>query len=191
MGKILIISSLLAFMLTQCKNSHASSFVFCMQMWFQCSCFSALSYTAAITVILLPFITIQSMMAISSLDEQYSYSSSCTLAVVNGQPYSTSSDSMPKCLLSSVAFLISSALMQSGMSMHDSIALVVMHMPGISSSLFVSWCVWISNLQWITVVQVCIVFLCCTDGSAIVYFGVCVLGLQHLSWWLAPTSCGL
>ena len=43
---------------------------------------------------------------------------------------------MPLCTSTSVANLISSAVMQSGMNMHDSIALMVMHMPGISSSMF-------------------------------------------------------
>ena len=35
--------------------------------------------------------------------------------------------------------LISSILMKSGMSVHDSIRLMVMHMPGISSPIFVLW----------------------------------------------------
>ena len=38
-----------------------------------------------------------------------------------------------------VAILISSAVMQSGMSLHESIALMVMHMPGICCVLFDSW----------------------------------------------------
>ena len=42
-----------------------------------------------------------------------------------------------RCSSSKVAYLISFAVMQSGMSMHDSLTLIVMCMPGISSSLFV------------------------------------------------------
>ena len=45
---------------------------------------------------------------------------------------------MPTCSSSIVVALISSSIMQYGMSVHDSTALIVMHMPIISSSLFVS-----------------------------------------------------
>ena len=63
-----------------------------------------------------------------------------------------------------------------GMFIHDPIAFMVIHMPDISSSLFVSW--------------VCLVFLCCTDGFTIVFFGTCVIGLQHISWRLPLLACG-
>ena len=49
-----------------------------------------------------------------------------------------SSDSIAMCLSSSIAILHSSAVMHSGMCVHEPIALMVMHMPGISSSP-VSW----------------------------------------------------
>ena len=42
-------------------------------------------------------------------------------------------------------------------------------------------CVWIANLQWIVVVQSYIVFLCCIDGFAIIFFAAYVIGLQHIS----------
>ena len=45
---------------------------------------------------------------------------------------------MPKCLQSSIAILMSSAVMQSGKSLHDSMFMVI-HMLCISLSLFLSW----------------------------------------------------
>ena len=48
-----------------------------------------------------------------------------------------SSDSKPKYSLSSIAILISSAVRYSGISVHDSVAFMVLHIPIIS--LFVSW----------------------------------------------------
>ena len=47
-------------------------------------------------------------------------------------------ESMPMCSSFNIAILISSADMYSGMSMHDSIVLMMVHMPCISSSLFFS-----------------------------------------------------
>ena len=44
-----------------------------------------------------------------------------------------------RCSSSSLSFLIASAVMQSCMSMHASILLMVMCMPGISSFPFVLW----------------------------------------------------
>ena len=49
------------------------------------------------------------------------------------------SDSMHMCSLSSIVILIFSAVIQSGMSMQKPIVLIVMHIPGISSCLFVEW----------------------------------------------------
>ena len=74
---------------------------------------------------------------ISTLYNQYGCSSFSPLAFVNGQPWSTRSDRMLRCLLSIIAVLISSALMQYGMFMYASIVSMVMHMVGISLSLFV------------------------------------------------------
>ena len=48
------------------------------------------------------------------------------------------------CAHYSVFLFISSAIIQSGMSVHDTTALLVMHMPGMSSS---HGCVWIASLQ--------------------------------------------
>ena len=86
------------------------------------------------------------MIAISSLTIQYGCSSFCTSASVDDQSWSTCSDRMPRCSSSSVAIHISSAVKQSGISVHDSIALIIKHIPGISS-LFISHCFWIANLQ--------------------------------------------
>ena len=102
-------------------------------------------------------------------------SSFCTSAFVGGQPWSTSYARMPRYSSASVATLISSAFKQSGMSLHDCNALMVMHMSGISSSPFHSD-VWIANLWWIVVAQACTGFLCFTDGFVVVFFGVCVTG---------------
>ena len=44
-----------------------------------------------------------------------------------------------RCSSYTVIYLISYALMQSGISVHNSIMLMVMHMPGISISPFVYW----------------------------------------------------
>ena len=144
MGQIFIVSSLSAFMLIQYIVSCASSCVFSIPMWFRCSCFSVLPCSTMGIFIQLPFITVTSMIAISSLNDQYACRSFCISALVDGQPQSSSSDSMPMCSSSSITILISSALMQSSMSMHDSVEVMVIHMPGISSSLF--GCVWIASL---------------------------------------------
>ena len=62
-----------------------------------------------------------------------------TSAFVDDQPWSTSSINALRYSFSRVTTLISSAIMQPGISMHDSIALIVMCMSGISSYLFVLW----------------------------------------------------
>ena len=87
--------------------------------------------------ILLPFLAMLSMTVISSLNDQYGCRSFCTSTLVAGQSRIMSSDSMPMYCSSGVAILISSVVMQSDMSVHDSIVLMVMHMPQISLSLFV------------------------------------------------------
>ena len=46
---------------------------------------------------------------------------------------------MPRYLSSRAAIFISSAVIQSGISVYESIALMVMHIPDISLSQFVSW----------------------------------------------------
>ena len=105
----------------------------------------SLSSSDAGTIILLPFMAVPSMVAISCLNDQYGRSYFCTSAFVNSHPWSTSSVRMLQCLSSRVAVLIYSDVMQSVLSMHDYNALMIMHMPGISPSLFHS-CVWIANL---------------------------------------------
>ena len=85
------------------------------------------------------------MIAISSLNDQYVYRSFCTSGLVDGQTQNMKSDGMSMCSSSSAAIFISSAVMQSGFSVHDCIALMVMNIPGISSSLS-HGCVWIASL---------------------------------------------
>ena len=67
------------------------------------------------------------------------------------------------CSSSVVARLVSIAIMQPGMLVHNSMAFTVMLIPSISSSLCHS-CVWTANPLWIAVVWVCIVISCCTNG---------------------------
>ena len=81
------------------------------------------------------------MIVISSLNDQYGHQSFYTSASVNGQPQGMSSDTMPKLLSSNVAILISSDIMQSGMSMHDLYY-------GDAHGFYFFWfhgCVWIVN----------------------------------------------
>ena len=115
----LFVSSMLAFIMTQYAKSHASSLVFSILL--RCSRSSALSCSVAGNIILLPFIVISAMIAILSQNDHYDCSCFCTSAFVNGQSWSTSSNSMPTCSSSSIAILISSPIMHSGMSLHDSI----------------------------------------------------------------------
>ena len=147
-----------------------------------------MSYSTVGIIILLTLIAVLSMTAIWSLNDQHGCRSFCIPALDDSLSLSMSSDSMPMCSSSSIAILISSAIMQSGMSMHDSIALIVMHMPRISSSLFCG-CVWIANLQWIPVAQACIVFLHCIAVFLVVYFKVSdrlaksVLNIAAIDLW--------
>ena len=66
--------------------------------------------------------------------------------------------------------------------------LIIMHMLGISSFLLVSWsCLDSQSI----LVQVGIVYLCCTDGFMVVLFEAYMIGLQHPYWRLPPVACGL
>ena len=110
---------------------------------------------------------------------------------LDGQPESTSSTKVLRWSSSRVAYIISPAVMQSSMSVHDSIRLMVMWMPYISLFLFVSWFAWIANLQWIVLTLICVVFLHCTGVSVVLFFETYLIDLQHLSWILQPVVCGL
>ena len=91
------------------------------------------------------------------------------------------SSSMPMYSVSSIAILISSAVMQSGMSLHHFIALVVVYMPGFSSSLFVStFC--LDNQSVMNNYDLALYCTSCFIGLfLIISFKACVKGLQHLS----------
>ena len=78
------------------------------------------------------------MTAILSLDDN-KIAVLLNLSFVDGRLWSMSSANALGCSSSKVTSLICSAFMQSGMSVHDSIVLMVMCMPAISSSLFVFW----------------------------------------------------
>ena len=112
------------------------------------------------------------MIALWFLNDQYGCSSSCTLAIIDGQPQSTYFYSRPKSLSSRVAILISLAVMHSSTSLHDSITFMVMCIPGISSSLS-DGCLWITRLLWRVVAQLCLVF----------YYSLSAL-IRLLSWML-------
>ena len=126
-----------AFMLNQYIDLCASSLVFSIPLWIRGSCFSVLSYSIAGIIIILLFTAIPSMVAVSSVNDQYGCRYFCTSALVDGRPCSVSSTSMSMCSSSIIAILTSSAVRKSSMSMHDTVVLMAMHMPGISSSLFV------------------------------------------------------
>ena len=78
-----------------------------------------------------------SMIALSSLYDKSGCSFFCWSVFHDGQPQSNTCERIPKYSSSGVTNIISSAVMKSGMSMHYCTALMVMHMPGISSSLTV------------------------------------------------------
>ena len=117
----------------------ASILIISMPICFRCIYFSVLSCSAAGIIILLPFSAMSAMIVISCLKYQHGYRYVCTSGLVSGNPWSMSSEGMPMCSLSVLAVLISSAVMQPSRSMYDTTALMVMHMPRISSSLFGLW----------------------------------------------------
>ena len=65
-------------------------------------------------IVLPPLMTITSIIAISSLNDQQSYNYLCNSVFVDGQIWSMSSAKALWCLSSRVASLISSAVMQCG-----------------------------------------------------------------------------
>ena len=110
-------------------DSCASSPVISMPMWFRCSC--SVLYLVVMQVLFLFFHGDSIYDCNPSLNDQYGCSSFCTSSFVDDQPWSTCSDWILKCLSSRFAIIISSVVMQSGMSKHDSTALMIMHIPGI------------------------------------------------------------
>ena len=132
--QFLTMCSMPVFMLIQKMDLYTHSLIFSMPIWFMCSWFSTFPWNAAGIIILLFFMAILSIIAIWSLNYQYDCSSFCTSALVDGQPYNTYSDHMLQCSSSIVIDIISSAVMQSGMSIHDPMAFMVMFIPSISSS---------------------------------------------------------
>ena len=114
MEQFFTVSSMSVFMLTQYIDSHASNHFFSMPMWFRYSFFNVLSYSDVGTIILLLFMAILLLTAISQLNNQYGCSSFPIF--VDGKPQITYSDRILKHSSSSVANLISSTVMQFGMS---------------------------------------------------------------------------
>ena len=68
---IFMISHISACMLTMYMDSHPSSLVFSISIWFRCSCFSAISCSASDIIVLLLFIAMLSMISPSILSDQY------------------------------------------------------------------------------------------------------------------------
>ena len=178
-------------MLIHYIDLNAGTLVSSMLIWLIYTSFSVLTCSDVGMILLLPSMPIPSMTAISSLNDQKSCSSFCTSGFVDSQLHSTCSANALWCSFSRVHSLISSAIMQSGMSVINSIALMVMCMPCISSPLFILFLCLHTNLQWAVVVLVYICFWYCIDVSTVVFFEVCLIDLQHLSWILLPAVCGL
>ena len=88
-------------------------------------------------IMLLPFMAIPSNITISSLNDHYVCRSFCTLALVGGQSCNTYSDSMLRFSSSVVTDLISSVVIQSGISMDDCRTFMDMFFPSISLSVLV------------------------------------------------------
>ena len=116
-------------------DSLASRCAFPMPIWLRYSWFSALFCCDAGTIILLPVMVIPSMITNYSLNEHYGCMFPPHLDFVGGQQCNTYSDRMPKCSSSRFASL-PSTVMHSGISVHDSTAFMVIHIPGISLSMF-------------------------------------------------------
>ena len=99
---------------------------------------------------------------------------------VDGQPWSTCSDRLPRCSLSRVVtyfFCCHSVWHVDALLLHWWVYmyLVFLH-------LWLSYCcVWIGSLQSVVLILACVVFLCCTDEFIIVFFAAFVIGMQHLS----------
>ena len=135
-------------------------------------------------IIHVPFIALPSMSAISSLSEQNSCRCFYNSAYIDGQPQGMSCNSMSMYSLSSIANYILSALMQSGMSVHDLNTLLIMYMPGISLSLSVSWLCMESQSTMNS----------CGPGlHNLLILYLCILNIIHWKhvWWVYSTFLGI
>ena len=112
---------------------------------------------------------ILSITTISSMNDQYGYRSLCTSPLIHCQSHNTYSDGTLKCSSFIVADLVSSVVLQSCMSVHDCMVLMVRFIPGISSSLLSQGCVWTANSLGTAVVSVCMVLLFCTSGCIVIF----------------------
>ena len=116
---------------------------------------------------------ISSIVSISSLNGQYNCRSFCTSALIDDQPHKTYSDNMLRCSLSIVPDVISSTVMQSCMSMHDSMVFMVTFIPSIFSPVFVSW-------------------LCLDSQSTMNSCGLGLYSNLMLYWWMYSNNlCSL
>ena len=190
MGKFLIASSMLVFMLNQYTDSLASSHVFSMPILYT---FSFLVLYLAVTQVLLFFclswqfhlwsefhLWMTSMAEVPSIPQLLSVAS-CGVQVLRGCV----------CLSPNVANLV--ILLSCSLVCP---CITLLHLWWCTCLVFLHLCVfhghvWIANIWWIVIALVCTVFLCCTDEFVIVFFEAFVIGLQHISWRLPPVAFGL
>ena len=105
---------------------------------FMCSC-SSTHLCRDAGVILLPFIVILSMTAMLSLNGQYGCNSSLSSVLLDGHACIIQGVKSFRLLLSCITCLVSSAIIQSGMSVHISMAMMFKSISRISSSLPSLW----------------------------------------------------
>ena len=154
-----------------------------MSMWLICSWFFALTCSDT-GMVILPCFDVYPMYDCYLIPEWPIGLQFCLYLSFYGQP-------TEECSSFRVISITFSVVMQSGMSAHDSVAVMVKHMPGISLFLFFHGCVFIANLLWI-VCGPClysIMMLSWWIHSSILWNYL--IGLQHLSWILQPVAFGL
>ena len=143
-------------MLGQYTHSWASSFVFSMPMWFVCNWLSICSFKLLGIMIHLPLSIMPSFTASSSLYDQYSCKSACSLSLLSGQPEITIPFNCCRWLSSDDACCIS------GIDTHSVyLSWFVLHPPAFPCPLLVypsllCGYVSIASLQWKSQGQVCI-----------------------------------
>ena len=142
-GAIFISASMSAFMLIWYMDSKASRLVYSILMWFRGSCFSTLSWSTAGIINLLPIIALlswlQSHLWLTSMAAGIFVLKLWLMVSHVVWVLSACLYAHHLALLFLFLLLTDNNSYQSGMSMHDCIALMVVHMPGMSSSLFVLW----------------------------------------------------
>ena len=147
-----------------------------MPMWLICSCFSAWCCNASSITICLPLMTTPSITAMSSLNVQYVLMSCSSWFLLWGYPCMTYSMRYWRSWSIDVASCSSCIFIHSGVLVVDCIWLILVHMPVISSSLFLLWfCLETASLPWIGLVQAHIWFSLCIDVFLTEFVGASVI----------------